>query len=140
MDVYGNNVRVNEMSKLLDYVDGSATNMGDGIVATGTMALAIVLVIWLGGCAQIGRFAANDAEQATDIAAAVGDNAGKACWPLLATVGNAIAASGSTVGPFTAIEQKRALQVALQDQACQPVWAGVLGELLKATPAAPFLP
>lgn len=128
------------MSKLLDYLDGHTTEFGDSIVAFGTVTLAIALTIWVTGCAQVGRFSSEDAQQAAQIATAVGDNAGKACWPVLATTGTAIAASGNTVGAFTAIEQKRALQMALQNTACQPVWASVLGELLRATPAAPFVP
>ena len=44
------------------------------------------------------------------------------------------------MGLLTTLEEKRAVQMALQNAACQPVWAGVLAELLKATPAAPFVP
>ena len=51
-----------------------------------------MLALWLGGCAQVGQFTASDAQDATAIATAVGDNVGEACWPVLATTGNAIAA------------------------------------------------
>jgi hypothetical protein len=129
-----------KMSKLCDYVDSCATGLGDGIVTAGAVSLAIMLALWLGGCAQVGKFAAGDAQNATAIATAVGDSAGAACWPVLATTGNAIAMAGNSAGVLTAIEEKRAVQMALQDAACQPVWAGVLAELLKATPAAPFVP
>ena len=128
------------MSKLWNYVDGCATDVGDGIVAAGLVTLAIMLALWLGGCAQVGQLTASDAKDATAIATAVGDEVGEACWPVLATTGNAIAESGNSVGVLTALEQKRALQLTLQNPACQPVWAGVLAELLKATPAAPFIP
>ena len=128
------------MSKLWNYVDGCAINLADGIVTSGAVALAMMLALWLGGCAQVGQFAAGDAQNAAAIATAVGDSAGAACWPVLATAGNAIATTGNSPGVLTAIEEKRALQMAVQNAACQPVWAGVLAELLKATPAAPFVP
>lgn len=128
------------MSKLWDYVDACAIGLGDGIVTAGVVSVAVMLALWLGGCAQVGQFAAGDAENATAIATAVGDSAGAACWPVLATTGNALAAAGNSAGLLTGIEEKRAVQMALQNVACQPVWASVLAELLKATPAAPFVP
>jgi len=128
------------MSKLWNYVDGSAINLADGIVTSGAVALAMMLALWLAGCAQVGQFGAGDAQNAAAIATAVGDSAGAACWPVLATAGNAIAATGNSPGVLTAIEEKRALQMAIQNATCQPVWAGVLAEFLKATPAAPFVP
>jgi hypothetical protein len=129
-----------QMSKLWNYVDGCKIGLADGIATSGAVALAFMLTLWLGGCAQVGQFAAGDAQNAAAIATAVGDSAGAACWPVLATAGNAIATTGNSSGVLTAIEEKRALQMAVQDAACQPVWAGVLAELLKATPAAPFVP
>ena len=128
------------MSKLWNYIDGCAVDVGDAIVAAGTVTFAIMLALWLGGCAQVGQFTARDAQNANAIATAVGDDVGEACWPVLASTGNAIAGSGNSAGVLTAIEQKRALQKAVRNTACQPVWAGVLAELLKATPAAPFIP
>jgi hypothetical protein len=128
------------MSKLWNCIDGATIIFGDAIVTAGAMSLAIVLVLWLGGCAQVGQFAASDARDAATIATTVGDTAGAACWPVLATTGDAIAGAGNSAGVLTGIEEKRAVQMALQDPACQPVWAGVLAELFKATPAAPFVP
>jgi hypothetical protein len=128
------------MSKLWNYVDCRAINLADGIVTSAAVAMAMMLALWLGGCAQVGQFAADDAQNAAAIATAVGDSAGAACWPVLATAGNAIAATGNSPGVLTAIEEKRALQMAVQSATCQPVWAGVLAELLKATLAAPFVP
>lgn len=128
------------MSRLWNYVDGCRIALGDGIVTVGAVSLAIVLALWLGGCAQLGQFTANDAQNATAIATAVGDSAGAACWPVLTTTGNAIAAAGNSAGLLTAIEEKRAVEIALQDATCQPVWSGVLAQLLKATPAGPFIP
>ncbi len=128
------------MSKLWNYVDGCAISLADGVVTSSAVALAVMLALWLGGCAQVGQFATGDAQNAAAIATAVGDSAGAACWPVLATAGNAIVTIGNSSGVLTAIEEKRALQIAVQNAACQPVWAGVLGELLKATPAAPFVP
>jgi hypothetical protein len=129
-----------QMSKLWNYVDGCAISLADGIVTSGAVALAMMLALWLGGCTQVGQFAAGDAQNAAAIATAVGDSAGEACWPVLAMTGNAFVASGNSVGLLTTLEEKRAVQMALQNAACQPVWAGVLAELLKATPAAPFVP
>ncbi len=129
-----------QMSKLWNYIDGSANRAGDGIMAAGAVSLTIILALWLGGCAQVGQFAAADAQSATALATAVGDSAGAACWPVLATTGNAIAATGNSAGVLTAVEEKRAVQMTLQDAACQSIWAGVLAELLKATPAAPLVP
>jgi hypothetical protein len=128
------------MSKLWNYIDGCAINLTDGIVTSGAVALAMMLALWLGGCAQVGQFAADDAQNAAAVATAVGDSAGAACWPVLATAGNAIAATENSPGVLTTIEEKRALELAVQNATCQSVWAGVLAELLKATPAAPFVP
>jgi hypothetical protein len=128
------------MLKMWNYIDGCAINLADGIVTSGAVALAMMLALWLGGCAQVGQFAAGDAQNAAAIATAVGDSAGAACLPVLATAGNAIAATGNSPGVLTTIEEKRALEMAVQNATCQPVWAGVLAELLKATPAAPFVP
>jgi hypothetical protein len=131
---------MSKMSKLWNYADRCRLGRGDGVVAAGAVSLALSLAVWLGGCAQVGQFAAGDAKNAAAIATAAGDTAGAACWPVLATTGTAIAAAGNSAGLLTAIEEKRAVQMALQAPACQPVWAGVLAELLKATPAAPFVP
>jgi hypothetical protein len=139
-DVHRSDQSMTQMAKLWNYVDGCALGLGDGIVTAGVVSLAIMLALCLGGCARVGQFAAGDAQNAAAVATAVGDTAGAACWPALATTGNAIAAVGSSAGVLTAIEEKRALQMVLQNAACQPVWAGVLAELLKATPAAPFVP
>jgi hypothetical protein len=112
----------------------------DDIVIAGGFALGSALVLWLGGCAQVGQVAAQDATNAKTIAAAVGDSAGEQCWPVLAKTAGAVAAAGNSPGLFTAIEEKRAARLAFQDPACQPIWAGVLAELLKFTPAAPLVP
>lgn len=128
------------MSRLWSFIDKRAIIVNDGIVAIVTLILASFLAVWLGGCAQIGQFGADDAQSATTLAAAVGDSAGAACWPVLEATGNAISAAGDKLGILVAIEAKRAVQLALQNTTCQPVWVGVLAELLKATPVAPFVP
>ena len=128
------------MSKFWNYVDGWAVGIGDGIVTTGAALLATILALWLAGCAEVGKISADDAQNATNIAATIGDSAGAACWPAFAVTGNAMAMAGNKPGILTGIEEQRAIQIALQNPTCQPVWAGLLGELLKATPAAPFLP
>ena len=86
------------MSKLWNYVDGCEIGLADGIATSGAVALAFMLALWLGGCAQVGQIAAGDAQNAAALATAVGDSAGAACWPVLATTGNAIAATGNSVG------------------------------------------
>lgn len=128
------------MLKQCNDFDRAPIELGDGLAAAGVVTLAAVLMLWLGGCAQVGQFAAQDAQNATTIATAVGDTAGAACWPALATTGNAIAAAGNSAGVLSAIEEKRAVRMALQNPACEPIWAGVLAEVLKFTPAAPFVP
>ena len=40
------------MSKLLNYFDGCATDVGDGIVTAGAVALAAMLALWLTGCVE----------------------------------------------------------------------------------------
>jgi hypothetical protein len=128
------------MARLGNVIDGSSVLVTDFIVTAITLALVSSLVVWLCGCAEVGQFTAEDAQRAASVATAVGDSAGAACWPVLETTGNAIAAIGNKLGILTAVEEKRAVQLALQNAACQPVWANVLGELLKVTPAAPFVP
>lgn len=128
------------MSRLCNFIDRRSVIIGDGIVTTGILALAGLLSMWLGGCAEVGQLSAGDAQKAASIATAVGDSAGAACWPVLQAAGNAISTAGDKPGILVAIEEKRAVQMALQNANCQPVWGGVLAELLKATPAAPFVP
>jgi hypothetical protein len=128
------------MSGLWNYLDRRAVALSDGVVTAATLLLAGLLAIWLDGCAEIGQLSADDAKAATTIAAAVGDTAAAACWPILETTGNAISAAGNSPGVLVAIEEKRAIRIALQNSECQPVWAGVLAQLLKATPAGPFVP
>lgn len=128
------------MQQLWTRIDGRAVALSDGVATTLALLLTSALLLWLGGCAQIGRVGADDARKATAVATAVGDAAGVACWPMIETTGNAIAAAGDKPGILLAIEEQRAVQMALQRAECQPVWAGVLAELLKATPVAPFIP
>lgn len=128
------------MSRIWNVVDHCGIVISDGLATAAALALAGLLMIWFGGCAAVGQYTAGDAQNATAIATAVGDSAGAACWPVLATTGNAISAAGDNPAILVGIEEKRAVQMALQNTMCQPVWAGVLAELLKATPAAPLLP
>jgi hypothetical protein len=128
------------MSRVWNFSDHCAIVVTDGLATTATLTLATLLMVWFCGCASVGQYTAADAQKAAAIATAVGDSAGAACWPVLATTGTAISAAGDTPGILAGIEEKRALQMALQNINCQPVWAGVLAELLKATPAAPLLP
>lgn len=91
------------------------------------------------GCAQVGQFTATDADQAAALAMAVGDTTVVDCYKGLAMVGSA-ASTATQPGIFTKIEEKRAAKAALQNPACAPLYANVLGDLLKATPLAPLVP
>jgi hypothetical protein len=102
------------------------------------MPVLSVLSATLCGCAEVGRFSADDAERAASIAAAVGDAAGAACWPVIASTANAVAASGGQPGILAAIEENRAAKMMLANPACAPIWADVFADLLKI--AAPALP
>jgi hypothetical protein len=128
------------MPQLSNVIDECSVFITDFIVTIITFALVSSLAVWLCGCAAVGPFTAEDAQGATRIATAVGDSAGAACWPVLETTGNAISAVGNRPGILVAVEEKRAVQLALQNTACQPVWTDVLGELLKLTAAAPLVP
>jgi hypothetical protein len=128
------------MSRLWSLIDRRAVVMSDGIITLGVLALAGLLAMWLSGCAEVGQFSAADAQNAASIATTVGDSAGVACWPVLETAGTAVSAAGDKPGILVAIEEKRAVQMVLQNPTCQSVWAGVLAELLKTTPVAPFVP
>jgi hypothetical protein len=101
-------------------------------------AIAIVLA-GLAGCAQVGQFTAADATQAAAIATATGDTGVVACYQAFETLGTAQAAA-TQAGLLSLIESKRALKLALENPACQPLYGDALAELLKATPAAPFVP
>jgi hypothetical protein len=92
------------------------------------------------GCAEIGRFSAEDAERAASIAASAGDAAGAACWPAIAATANAVAASGDHFGILAAIEESRATKMALANPACEPIWAGVLADFLKLAPPELLVP
>jgi len=128
------------MFRFWNFVDRRNVSLCDGVASMSVLIMASVLALWLTGCAQVGQFSAEDAGNAAAIATAAGDPAGAACWPILEATGNAISSVGDKPGILVAIEEKRAVQMALQNTQCQPVWAGVLAELLKATPAAPFVP
>ncbi len=128
------------MSRLWNLVDRSAVFLGDGVVTVATLVLACVLAMWVGGCAEVSQFSANDAEKAASISTAIGDSAAVTCWPVLEATGRAIATAGDKPGILVGVEEKRAVRMALENASCQPVWAGVLAELLKATPAALFVP
>jgi hypothetical protein len=104
------------------------------------MPLLAGISAMLCGCAEIGHFSAEDAERAASIASAVGDAAGAACWPVIAATATAVAASGDHPGVLAAIEESRAAKMALANPACEPIWAGVLAELLKLAPPELLVP
>ena len=103
-------------------------------------SVLVSLPVMLGGCAEIGRLSAQDANRAASIAAAVGDSAGVACWPVIQATANAVAGSGDHPGILVTIEESRAAKMALANPVCQPIWAGVLADLLKITPPLSLVP
>jgi hypothetical protein len=103
-------------------------------------SVLVSLPVTLGGCAEIGRFSAQDASRAGSIAAAVGDSAGVACWPVIQATANAVAATGDHPGILVTIEESRAAKMALANPVCQPIWAGVLADLLKIAPPTSLVP
>jgi hypothetical protein len=131
---------MNPMPRLWNRVDSCAVIVSDSVATGVSLLLACLLVMMVGGCAEIGQFGAADAQRATAIATTVGDADGAACWPILEATGKAVSAAGDQPSILVSIEEKRALQLALQNVSCQSVWAGALAELLKATPAAPLIP
>ncbi len=112
--------------------------------AAGNSAFRFLMPVLAGltlcGCAEVGRFSAEDAERAASIAASAGDAAGAACWPAVAATANAVAASGDHPGVLAAIEESRATEMALANPACEPIWAGVLADLLKLAPPELLVP
>jgi hypothetical protein len=116
------------------------SNSLNNLIIGAVFVVAALAMCWLSGCAQVGQLTSQDATQAAKLAAVVGDAAGVQCWPVLATTGMAIADAGNSKGLLTLIEEKRAIHAALTEAACQPIWSGVLAELLKFTPAAPLVP
>lgn len=115
-----------------------------GTVANSAFRLLLPILTGLSaalcGCAEVGRFSAEDAERAASIAAAVGDAAGAACWPTIAATANAVAAAGDQPGVLVAIEEDRATKMALTNPACEPIWVGVLASLLKIAPPELLVP
>ncbi len=128
------------MSRFFNYIDGCAVAASDCVATIVALILVSLLAIWLGACAEVGRFSADDAQRAAAIATVVGDPVDATCWPVLETTGEAISAEGGKPGIFTGIEEKRAVQKALENTICQPIWADAMAGLLKASPAAPFIP
>lgn len=98
-------------------------------------AAAIVALTLLAGCAQLGTFTANDATNAAAI-----DPAHAACYGAIGAVGSAKAAVTGSDGIMTIVATKLALKSALQSPGCAAIEAEVLATILKATPAAPFIP
>jgi hypothetical protein len=62
------------MTGLWKLVGRRTVLVGDGIVSIATMILAALLVMWVGGCAELGQFSVDDAEKAASIATVVRDS------------------------------------------------------------------
>ena len=95
----------------------------------------LILAALLSGCSQLGQLTAADAQNAAAI-----DPPGAPCYMAIGTTATALGAAQSNAGLLTALATKRALSGDLQSPACAPIEASLLAELLKLTPAAPFVP
>lgn len=102
-----------------------------GIYVLASVLLATVLC----GCSALGQFTAQDAANAAAI-----DPAHAACYQAIGAVGTAVGGVTKDTGILTIVATKIAGRTALESAACAPVEAQVLGDLLKATPAAPLVP
>jgi hypothetical protein len=108
----------------------SSRHDGDAV----TRFLILFALAAIAGCSQVGQFTAADAKNAAAI-----DPAGASCYMAIGATATAAGAVQSN-GVLTLLATKRALSSDLQSPACAPIEAGLLAELLKSTPVAPFVP
>jgi hypothetical protein len=91
----------------------------------------------LSGCVAqpVLKFTAADASNAAAI-----DPAGATCYLALEATATAASGASDAWGILSTVAAERAFGGALQSPPCAPIEAGLLGKLLRLTPAAPFLP
>jgi hypothetical protein len=97
---------------------------------------AVVPLLALGGCAQVGKLASTDLTYAAQLAAQNGDAQGAACWGALSPVAGAVEAA-PTPGLASAIEADRLFAFATEGPSapCNAVGGMILSMVLrKAVP------
>ena len=105
------------------------------LLAASMPAGALALALLASACAPLGQFTAGDAANAAWI-----DPSGASCYQAIGAIGASTGGVTQDRGLLTAIATKRAVKGALQGSDCAPLEADILGEILKATPAAPLVP
>jgi hypothetical protein len=100
---------------------------------------AVVPVLTMGGCAQVGKLASTDLTNAAQEAADNGDAQGAACWAALNPVANGIE-TAPTPGLASTIEADRLFALATEGAAapCNAVGGMILSMVLRK--AVPVLP
>ena len=100
---------------------------------------AVVPLLTMGGCAQVGKLASADLTNAAQIAAHNGDAQGAACWAALSPVANAVE-TAPTPGLASTIEADRLFAFATEGPTapCNAVGGMILSMVLRK--AAPLLP
>lgn len=100
---------------------------------------AVVPLLTMGGCAQVGKLASTDLTNAALVAAHNGDAQGAACWVALSPVAQAIE-TAPTPGLASTIEADRLFAIATEAPTapCNAVGGMVLSMVLRK--ALPLLP
>jgi hypothetical protein len=100
---------------------------------------AVVSLLTMGGCAQVGKIASTDLTNAAQLAAHNGDAQGAACWIALSPVASAIE-TAPTPGLASTIEADRLFAFATEGPTapCNPVGGMILSIVLRRAP--PLLP
>jgi hypothetical protein len=100
---------------------------------------AVVPLLTIGGCAQVGKLASTDLTNAAQVAAHNGDAQGAACWVALSPVASAIETAPSP-GLASTIEADRLFAFATEGPSapCNAVGGMILSMVLRK--AVPLLP
>ena len=100
---------------------------------------AVVLLLTVGGCAQVGKLGSTDLTNAAQVAAHNGDAQGAACWVALTPVANAIE-TAPIPGLASTIEADRLFAFATEGPTapCNAVGGMILSMVLRK--AVPLLP
>ena len=100
---------------------------------------ALIPLLALSGCAEVGKLAAADLTNAAQVATQGGDPQGAACWVALAPVAKSVEAAPAP-GLASLIEADRLLVAATQgpNAPCNAVSGLILSMVLRK--AVPFLP
>jgi hypothetical protein len=100
---------------------------------------AVVPLLTMSGCAQVGKLASADLTNAAQVAADNGDVQGAACWAALSPIANAIE-TASIPGLASTIEADRLFAIATEGPTapCNAVSGMILSMVLRK--AVPVLP